>query len=619
MTQPSASASAGVAFGTQPQVSGYDANGNLVGSGSSIALSSNDGAVTLACSNTSVSTSSSGVSAFSNCALSGTTGTYTLKAQSGSVSVNSGSITVGGGVEKKLTFVSPSATIAAGQCQSFTVKVQDQWNNDTVSGATYTLNLGDGAAGGVFYNAAGCSSGVVSSVSLAASTSQQTFWYRNTVAGSRTLAVSATGLTSASHSLTVSSASASRLAFTTGPANRTAGQAQGTLVVQVQDSFGNSVSTTDSITLSLSNNPGSDGFSAVTQSTNAQGAASFTGVTLTKAGTGYQLTAASTGGYTSAVSSGFNVTAAAASKLTYDSEPGNVTAGSNLGSFAVRLRDTYDNAVSSSGVSVSLTLNSGSISSGSSASTSSGVATFSSTSIEQAGTYTLTASSSGLTSMTSSSFTVSPGAASASQSSLSATGPIEADGSSTSTVTVTLKDAYGNAISGVTPVLSVSGSGNTSSCPSATNASGVTSCTLSSNVEGVKTLSLSSPAISPTHSGVEFYGVAPAVPDVCDANTGTQCDYGTVTATSSKTFSFQNISSASVTLGATRFSLAGTSPTRFDIQSDGCSGVTVPSSGTCTVQVNFLYEAGQTGQVTADLRYQLPSGGYLTIPLRATQ
>ena len=616
-TQPSSSVSAGVAFATQPQVSGYDANGNLVGSSTSITLSSNDGGMTLSCTANPVTTSS-GVSSFSGCSLSGAAGTYTLKAQSGAVQVNSANLTVGGGVQKKLAYVSPASPVTAGQCTSFTVKVQDQWNNDTISGAAYTLNLSDGSAGGSFHNTAGCGAAAISSVSLASSTSQQTFWYKNSTAGTPTLTVSATGLTSATHNLTVGSASASKLAFTTGPASRTAGQAQPTLVVQVQDAFGNAVSVTDSVTLSLSANPGGDSFSSVTQSTNAQGAASFTGVSLTKSGTGYQITASSSGGFTSAVSSSFNITAASASKLAFAVQPGNATAGVSLSSFSIQLRDPYDNTVASNGVSVSLALSSGTISSGASANTTAGLATFSSTTIQAAGTYALTASSSGLTAVTSSSLTISPAAANAGQSSISATGPVLANGSNTSSVTIVLKDSFGNPISGVTPVLNVSGNGNSVSCPGATNASGSTSCTVSSSEEGQKSLSLDSPAISPSNTGVQFYAVGPKVPDVCDRYTGSQCDYGSVTATTTSTFTFENISANTAVLGASRFSIVGADASRFDIQSDGCSGQSVSASGSCTVQINFIHQAGQSAELNAELRFLLPSSGFLSIPLRAT-
>ena len=64
--------------------------------------------------------------------------------------------------------------------------------------------------------------------------------------------------------------------------------------------------------------------------------------------------------------------------------------------------------------------------------------------------------------------------------------------------------------------------------------------------------------------------------------------------------------------------IAGADASRFDIQSDGCSGASVAPLGTCTIQVNFLHPPGSSGAFDAELRFLLPSSGYLSIPLRAT-
>jgi len=88
--------------------------------------------------------------------------------------------------------------------------------------------------------------------------------------------------------------------------------------------------------------------------------------------------------------------------------------------------------------------------------------------------------------------TVVPGEVSASQSTVSASpSTITAStGSSVSTITVTAKDDQGNAIPGVTVVLSATGSGNTLTQPAGmTNASGVATGTLRSTVAGVKVVS----------------------------------------------------------------------------------------------------------------------------------
>ncbi|HEY7685185.1 MAG TPA: invasin domain 3-containing protein, partial [Gemmatimonadales bacterium] len=79
---------------------------------------------------------------------------------------------------------------------------------------------------------------------------------------------------------------------------------------------------------------------------------------------------------------------------------------------------------------------------------------------------------------------------SATQSTVSASPASIASGSATSTITVTAKDGSGNPMSGVTVVLSATGSGNTLTQPAGTtNGSGVATGTLSSTVAGQKTVS----------------------------------------------------------------------------------------------------------------------------------
>ena len=82
------------------------------------------------------------------------------------------------------------------------------------------------------------------------------------------------------------------------------------------------------------------------------------------------------------------------------------------------------------------------------------------------------------------------GGISASLSTVSASPASITAGSATSTVTVTAKDGSGNPMSGVTVVLSATGSGNTLTQPAGTtNASGVATGTLRSTVAGQKTVS----------------------------------------------------------------------------------------------------------------------------------
>jgi hypothetical protein len=611
-TAPSSAPTSGVAFPQQPAVSAYDGNSNLLGSSTAITLSVSPAGAPLTCTTNPVTTAS-GVSTFAGCKLTGTAGSYTLTATSGAIT-NTASVTLGAGVPYRLVFVSPTTSLTANGCQSYTVQLQDQWFN-TTTGSAYTLNLSDGSTGKFYNSSASCTAGTgnITSVSLASSTSSKTFWYSNQTASTPTLTVSATGITvNATQALTITAAGANKLGFTAVPASGTAGTALTSTVVQVQDAFGNAVSQADNITLTLATNPGSStSFTSSLLATDASGKATFTGIILNKSGTGYSFSASSSHSYTSATSSTFNVAAGTANKLVFFTQPTNATAGVAIPSFQVKVQDSNSNDVTTSTASIALTPSASTIASGGTVVASGGVSTFASVIMNTAGSYTLTAASSGLTSAVSTpAFTVSPAAASAATSIITSTSPVLADGVATSTVTVTLKDAFSNVISGTTPTLSASGTGNTVNSCSATNGSGVSTCSMTSTIEGLKALSLSSPAIAPTNSGTQFYAVTMNTP-VCDrAGTGTNqttCNWGSITATTTTgTFTFKNISTGSVTLGASLYTISGGNSNRFSIQADNCSAQVLGVGASCTVQVNFLANALAAGTYSSSLIFKLP-------------
>lgn len=79
------------------------------------------------------------------------------------------------------------------------------------------------------------------------------------------------------------------------------------------------------------------------------------------------------------------------------------------------------------------------------------------------------------------------------QSSIVGTGPVTADNVSTSTITITMEDSAGDPVVGIAPTPAATGSGNTFSACSVSNASGISTCTLRSNVAELKTLSITMP------------------------------------------------------------------------------------------------------------------------------
>ena len=83
------------------------------------------------------------------------------------------------------------------------------------------------------------------------------------------------------------------------------------VTVDIQDAWGNLVPTaTNTVTLSLSSNPGGATLGGTASKAAIGGVATFDNLSLDKAGTGYTLQATS-GTLTAATSSGFNITAAA--------------------------------------------------------------------------------------------------------------------------------------------------------------------------------------------------------------------------------------------------------------------------------------------------------------------
>jgi hypothetical protein len=90
--------------------------------------------------------------------------------------------------------------------------------------------------------------------------------------------------------------------------------------------------------------------------TNASGVATFSDLTINKAGAGYSLVASS-GGYASVASSSFTVTAAAATQLVVtppSSVTGIASSSANIGPFTVERRDTYGNPATGAAANVTL-------------------------------------------------------------------------------------------------------------------------------------------------------------------------------------------------------------------------------------------------------------------------
>ena len=194
------------------------------------------------------------------------------------------------------------------------------------------------------------------------------------------------------------------------PASVTAGSGFG-LQASIEDAYGNVVtSASNTVSVALAGDPTEATLGGTLSATASAGMATFSGLTLTTAGSGYTLQASSSG-LGSATTSAITVTPAAASQVVITQEPpSSVTVNSAFGLQAT-IEDAYGNVETSatSTVKVALLNNpTGAKLAGTlSVKASKGVATFSGLSLNKAGSgYTLALSSSGLTGATSSAITV---------------------------------------------------------------------------------------------------------------------------------------------------------------------------------------------------------------------
>src|SRR5206468_925866 len=188
-------------------------------------------------------------------------------------------------------------------------------------------------------------------------------------------------------------------------------------------------------------------------------------------------------------------------------QPGNATAGTAIAPpVTLQLRDAFGNNVPSSGVSVAMTLSSGTGTlSGTTSRTTdaTGLATFNNLSINLSGSKNLTATSAGLSSAVSSSFTIS--AAAAGQLAFTQQ-PSDATAGATiaPAVKVHVTDSFGNDVSGLTVAMTLSsGTGTLGGTTSRTSDSAglATFNDLGINLVGAKNLTASSTGLPSVASG----------------------------------------------------------------------------------------------------------------------
>lgn len=167
--------------------------------------------------------------------------------------------TITPGWATKLVFETTSQSVTAGECSN-AVTLATRDGNDNVnapvqSNTTVTLTPGGAGTAMTFYSDPGCSVVLASSqMTLAAGSSSASFYFRDTVAGSRTIAVtSSASLTlPAPQPETITAGPASKLHFASLPLSAKVGSCSGRVDLVTRDDNGNSASVSGNTTVTLS-------------------------------------------------------------------------------------------------------------------------------------------------------------------------------------------------------------------------------------------------------------------------------------------------------------------------------------------------------------------------------
>src|SRR6266545_4128308 len=224
-----------------------------------------------------------------------------------------------------VTVTPPTATIAAGATQTFTAVAKDAGGNTVTPVTFFWASSNQNVA---LVDQAGVATGV----------------------GGGAATITAVGLgLPGSAALTVSAAPApvpTQVAFTVQPSNATAGSAISPAVeVEVRDASGSRVTTArNTVTLAIGTNAGSGTLSGTATVNAVNGIATFSGLSIDKAGTGYTLAASSTS-LTGATSGGFDIAPGPAARLQFSVQPPAVVEGNSPLGVEVQIADNFGNVV----------------------------------------------------------------------------------------------------------------------------------------------------------------------------------------------------------------------------------------------------------------------------------
>ncbi|HEY1685795.1 MAG TPA: choice-of-anchor Q domain-containing protein [Tepidisphaeraceae bacterium] len=419
-----------------------DQFGNLISGSDSFTAGIANGPTGATLSGTKSENTSNGIATFSDLSLT-KAGQYSLVfTDSNSDSGDTNTFMINPAAASQMSFTTTPTAGAAGQTLSnVQVTLEDQYGNiATTDTSSVTLSL---TSGGTLHGT------VTEPVSNGAATFSD---LSITKAGEATLTAADGSLAAAtSGAFPISAGAAASLTIVSQPSSGIASQALSAFSVEVEDANGNPVDGA-AVTLSLASEPSLGALSGTLSETSSSGIATFSDLTLNRAGS-YTVTASD--GSLSATSSAIAITYASPT-VVFVSEPGNTVAGQKIAAFTVSPETTTGSVITTDKSKVTLQISSGGKLIGTSkGKVKNGLITFKNLSIRTAGTYTLTATDPSYASMVSTSFTISAGAASKMS---FKTQPTNVAASTPFNVTVGLTDKYGNAVSDNSTVTLVLGS-----------------------------------------------------------------------------------------------------------------------------------------------------------------
>ncbi|HVE84331.1 MAG TPA: PKD domain-containing protein, partial [Myxococcales bacterium] len=226
----------------------YDASGNPTSfsAGATVSLSSTSGTLRFY-SNATCTTAITSVAVAAGGSQAGfyfrdtTAGTWQTTATSGALTPANQSQIIDPAAPARVAFVTTAQTVTAGGCSgAATIHVQDQYGNDSAAGAATALTLSSTSVAGAFYTSGACST-LLTSPSVAAGTFTFTLYYRDTLAGTPTVRVDATGLSFTTQVETIIPAAASTLLVAGFPSPAQAG-VPANFTVTARDAYLNTAS-----------------------------------------------------------------------------------------------------------------------------------------------------------------------------------------------------------------------------------------------------------------------------------------------------------------------------------------------------------------------------------------